>query len=83
MRAVIQRVSSARVTVDGAVVGAVGAGLLGHRLPSITSRYINPESGDLLRSADLYCEAFERALTEWVAQHRQVWLQTRRALAGD
>ena len=28
MRAVIQRVSSARVTVDGAVVGAVGAGLL-------------------------------------------------------
>ncbi len=26
---------------------------------------------------------FERALTEWVAQHRQVWLQTRRALAGD
>jgi len=28
MRAVIQRVSSARVTVDGAVVSAVGAGLL-------------------------------------------------------
>lgn len=28
MRAVIQRVSSARVTVDGTVVGAVGAGLL-------------------------------------------------------
>ena len=28
MRAVIQRVAGARVTVDGAVVGAVGAGLL-------------------------------------------------------